>query len=415
MQRNRGFSTILMSVVVLIAVTMSSFMAANRIINHQSIITTKAQHIAAFQIAQAGLDYATVHLTANYDSIVNGQTVQVALSAQRYFVLTYTFVDGKDLIRVQSVGYLTDASSQIAADHTLQQTVSYQGSSSVITGDYALQTRTNASAKNNAIIYNLSGGLYTARVGEDITFANNARTELATGPGSSNYLGIQDDVQFDPNIASMTNDEMQTNFLGAPITDYQVASTTYNLPMQSGNHSYNSDLQGMTGVGISLTQSGGEASFKNNSWTGAENDPIVLVVNLSNGAKFSLSNNVDVYGKIVANGGSVEIGNNAQLVGDLIVDGDLELGNNVTVDGDVIVTGNVELNNNARVNGTLFALGDVEMQNNVEVHGAVVAGGEVTMRNNAKIIYNATNAAVTIPGASGTPSYARVMGSWSDF
>jgi len=83
--------------------------------------------------------------------------------------------------------------------------------------------------------------------------------------------------------------------------------------------------------------------------------------------------------------GDIGLGNNEEIIGDVLADGNITLGNNATINGNAYATGNITLNNNAEVTGDVIALGDITLNNNSEIGGNVSVGSNLMLSNNSKI------------------------------
>lgn len=387
-----------------------SFISASSVTTRQHVLQQSYQNMTSFQTAQAGLDYSIPYLTDNADTIGDGDGITVNLSGGNYFTLVFEFLDGKNLIRVHSTGHAGDGSGS----HAIEHIVHYIEGEKTIMPSYAVQARGELAMFNNADISDLSGSLYTARLGGDADLNHSASTTLSSGEASTRSGIGEDIVRFDTEILSSSDADLELAFLGIALATYLEATPTLTLPAQTGNYDYQADINGVVGETILITHSGGSANFGSLSYLGTATDPVILVVNLDGAGTFRMQNNTEIYGKVIVNNGTASIENSAVIHGNLIVDGNLQLGNNVTIDGDVIATGNVQMQNSSEVNGAVFALGDVNLENNVTINGALMSGGEITMKNSAQVIYNPENAAISIPGEKTATGYAKISGSWTD-
>lgn len=408
---SRGFTTLLFTLVILMSLVGFSYISASTLTTHQQNISQDKIALEAFNAAQAGLDYGVPYLTDHYATLANNSSVEFNNGDGSSTTVVFTFVDGKDLIRINSTGSAADGS-----ERRLQQLVQYKADSGNGNLSFALQSQGGVVMKNNAIVSDLSGSAQTIRSGGDVSLSNNAKTVLSTGVSSIGPSNIGSDIVMNDFSFSAVNDaDLFLNFLKSPFVDFQSATTSMNFTPKTGNYTYN-NLTNINGTSIGVNHSNGLGKVGNNAKLGSVNSPVVLKITLNGNASFQISNNAIVHGKIITSQGSILLDNNTHLYGDLIVDGDVTLGNNVIVDGDVITTGNLLLNNNAQINGVGFALGNVDLINNAIINGAVLAGGNlVNLKENAKITYNPTNAEVTNPGVSiSSGSYGKVSGSWMD-
>jgi hypothetical protein len=87
--------------------------------------------------------------------------------------------------------------------------------------------------------------------------------------------------------------------------------------------------------------------------TGSETDPALQCEpgNVNGGGNEQFDN--------IAVEGSVNLGDNARVTGDIVANGNVNLNNNVKIDGDVRAGGSVSLSNNARVSGDVSAGGNI--------------------------------------------------------
>ncbi|MFH1646708.1 MAG: polymer-forming cytoskeletal protein [Chloroflexota bacterium] len=120
-------------------------------------------------------------------------------------------------------------------------------------------------------------------------------------------------------------------------------------------------------------------------------DDVVGDVFIDNDA--NIDGNVTVDGSLYATG-DVEMANNAEITGDVVAGGALELFNNAVIGGDVSTGGDLRLNNNSEigsieVGGNVCAGGNVYLENNTVINGSVYITGSVTSKiqlaNNARI------------------------------
>lgn len=410
--RQRGFATLMFTLVILMSLISLTYISASTITNHQRGLVLDKLEAQTFNAAQAGLDYGTPYLTSHYSTVTDGSSVQFTNGDGSTTNVTFAFVGNKDLIRMTSTGSAPNS----ASSRTVQQLVKYKSDAGGGTLGFALQSQGAVSMKNNAIVSDLSGSTQTIRSGGLVSMSNNAKTILDSGVASLSSPG-RDIVMNDLSFAALSDANLFLNFLNAPFTDYQGSniSTTLNFS-HSGNYTYYNATNIFSGS-IGINQSGGLGQIGNNAKLGKANSPVVLYITLNGNASFQISNNAIIYGRIITSQGSIKLDNNTHLYGDLIVDGNVELGNNVIVDGDVITTGNLLLNNNAQINGVGFALGAVDLSNNAIINGAVLSGGnKVDLSNNARITYNPANAQVAPFGQAGgsNGSYGKVSGSWRE-
>lgn len=406
-----GFTTLLFTLIVLISLVGFSYISASTTVAHQRVVLQHKISMAAFNAAQAGIDYGIPYLTSHYATITDGNQVNFTNGDGSSTNIRFDFVGNKDLIRITSTGTGADGSSR-----TVEQLAKYETDSGNATLSFALQSQGNVNMRNNAIVSDLSGSAQTIRSGGTVSLNNNAKTFLSTGVASIGPDNIGSDiVTSDLSFAAISDSDLFLSFLNSPFINFQSAATTMNFTPRTGNYTYH-NLTNMNGISIGVNHSNGIGRMGNNAKLGNTNSPVTLVIKLNGNASFQISNNAIIHGKIITSQGNIVLDNNTHLYGDLVVDGNVTLGNNVIVDGNVITTGNLLLNNNAKINGVGFALGNVDLINNAIINGAVLSGGNlVNLRENAQITYNPTNAQVKNPsGSATTGSYGKVSGSWTD-
>lgn len=124
-------------------------------------------------------------------------------------------------------------------------------------------------------------------------------------------------------------------------------------------------------------------------WSGEGNidDDVAGDVFIDNDA--NIDGNVTVDGSFYATG-DVEMANNAEITGDVVAGGALELFNNAVIGGNVSAGGDLRLNNNSEigsieVGGDVCAGGNVYLENNTVIYGSVSTAGRLDMSGNSDI------------------------------
>ncbi len=404
--KQSGFAVLLISAVLMIAAAMLSFLLSGSVVSQQRNIGNDLRISQALSAAQAGVEYGTVYLDDNYDTITDGQTVSGTLSNGSTYAVTFTFQGSKDLIKVVATG----ASSDNTATRVISQTVSYvteEVAGGVMT-DVPLTTRGAVQMDSNSQIINESND-FTITSGGEVTLSLNATTETASGVSSSSGDIQTDIIQNDSATGSKTDTELQNDILGDLISNFTMtADITYD---HSSDYDYSAEVDGIEGQNIQMNQNGTTATITGNINIGTASNPVTMYVD----GDLTVSSNVIIYGNIHVTG-NILMNSNVQIYGNISSEGDLQMNSNDVVHGNVTITGEVTLNSNATVYGLLFALSPngITMNSNSAVYGAVVSGGPTELNSQAKIEYNAENVTSSTGGTSTTGNYAKVPGSWND-
>jgi len=156
-QKTQGFSTLVFTLVILLSIAMLATVSSQAVFTHQKTLTNYHQGQSAFDAAQGGLDYAVPYLTVNYDTLTDGASFGQTLSDGTSFLTQIEYLDGKDLLRVTSVGYSSDGLDS----KTLQKIIQYKGPETVIQWPYAVQARKNLMIRDNGELSDTGGNIYT--------------------------------------------------------------------------------------------------------------------------------------------------------------------------------------------------------------------------------------------------------------
>lgn len=427
-QKTQGFSTLVFTLVILLSMAMLATVSSQAVITHQKALTSYHQSQSAFDAAQAGLDYAVPYLDANYESLADGASFAQTLTNGSSFSTSIQYLDGKDVLRVTSVGYSSDGLDS----KTISKIVQYAEPEITTHWPYAVQSRSNLMIRDNGELSDLGGNIYTAKIGTTATIVDSGKTTLATGTASTSGSIATDVVQNDPDLATKTDEQFEDQFLGARIADLQAVSTEVTMPVNAGTltgtyiYDYNSATFApySSAESITFSQVDGEVQIKGTTVIGSPESPKNVVVNLSGNytlpsgtvksSEFQLRQDAQIYGDLVVNG-NMTIVDTTKVHGTVVVDGNLTLVDGSEIDGSVIVKGDVLLLNNSRVNGAVFALGKVHVHQTAVINGAVASGGEVRLTGNGKINYDTDTAKITVAGSTSTAGYGQLAGSWTDF
>lgn len=428
-KKTQGFATLLFTLVIMMSLVAFTFISANTVVNNQRSVVTYHEQQSAFNIAQAGLDYAIPYLNANYATISNGSSQQINIPGGGHATVSFAFVGDKDTIRVTSVGYGPDNTNA----SSMQQLVKYQSASTVTQWPRAAEIRGNLMMRDSAQLIDLTGGLYTARVGgSNRTLVDSAKTILSSGV-SSTASALKSDLQADASFATKTNTELETQFLGQPIVKFKEISTQADLPNNAGtpegtyiyNYSNTTFAPYSSANSYTINQVNGEAQLKGTTVIGSPSSPKNLVVNLSGTytlpsgtvkpSELQIRQTAKIYGDLIINGNAIIV-DSGQVTGKIIVEGNLTLVDSSVINGTVIVKGNLTMLNSSQVNGAVFALGKVEVNQSASINGAAVVGGsELRLVTSGKLNYSSSLAQVTISSSGSAGSgYGRVAGSWTD-
>lgn len=459
-QKSQGFAVLLFTTVVLASITAFAFLSAESVVTQQRVVLSAHKEQSAFNIAQAGLDYAVSYLTANYATLANGSSTRVNMPGGGYAQLSFAFVGDKDTIEVTSVGYGADSVNNA----TVKQLVKYNEGLSYKTLSQAAIGRNGLyMGSTTAVISDNQGNTVTTRLGENVISLVNGRT-LLNGIISSYGTRIGADIVIDPSIfAGKTTDELEVDFLGrtiaemadvdteavvtnaqaTPATALQI-SATINTASYSV-YSKNTLTANSTRNSVTINQVGSSAAISGGTY-GSSTTPFVLEVNLSGSSAGSavgsnrpsyllIQSNAIIYGDVIVHGGDLVLDKGATIHGDVIANGGTIQVRGSRVNGAVVSSSHTSLFAGTTINGLVYAGGDFRtFSPNTVVNGGVYAGNQLRIGNTplvydpgypnntvvanaasttqgGRINYNANLAKIAAPGASG---YGRVAGSWTD-
>ncbi len=385
--RMSGFSTLMMTLVILVCVTLLAFLSASTVLTHQKVVVDERVSQQAFNAAQAGLEHGMVYLDNNYSTLIDGETVTGSLPGGANYSTTFIFESGKNLIEVTSVGTSSDG----LVNSNLLQRVKYQsgagaGSMALNPPPQPLTVRGSVDLTGNTRIENSETGTNVV-AGGVVTLGGSAQTYINSFPSSNRFITGMDINQGDAGAASSSDAELENTYLGRSIDDLKkLSDRTYTSSL---THDYSGYLTSAQGQTITIEQLAGKARIRGSNLTlGSAERPINIIVD----------GNLEVASADMING-------------------------NVTIHGNLIVTGNVELNSNVVVNGLVFVLGTtgLRMEGNALVNGGVISGGDATITQlvfsgNSKVKYDSAILKRTISGLpGGGGSYGRLAGTWKDF
>lgn len=466
-QKSQGFATLLFTMIVLASITAFAFLSANAVITKQHSVRVYHEEQSAFNIAQAGLDYAIPYLSANYATITNGSSQQMSLPGGGYATVQFAFVGDKNTIRLTSVG--RTAGGQTSA--SVQQLVKYNSNTAYKTLGQAAVARSGlfmgsayANIKDNeghAVTVRLgtsasvvmgSGKTYLNNIvsssktrGADIVTDSSFFAGLSTNQIETNVLG-----KTIANLAAVTTDGVVANTPGVPGVSATSIGATINSTTYS-KYSYSALTNNGTRNSVTINQNGPSAAIIGGTY-GSPTKPFVIKANLSGSAKgedgqrpslLVIQGNTVIYGDVIVEGGDVVLDQNVIVYGNVIANGSTVQIQNSTVNGAIISSGNTSLFYNSKVNGIVYAGGDFRTfsasgaSTSIPiVNGAVFSNAQLRIGNtpivydpgypnnsvvgnpaftNASglINYDSSLARFAVPN-SGNGTYSRVAGSWSD-
>lgn len=430
----QGFSTLVFTLVILLSITMLATVSSQAVITHQKSLVDYRQGQTAFEAAQAGLDYAIPYLDAHYATLSDGANFTQTFPDGTSFATSVQYLGSKDVLRVTSVGRSSDG----VETQTISKILQYKTPETVIQWPYAVQSRKTMLLKDSSKLIDLGGNIYSARVGSSdaraVEILDHASTVLSTGTASTaaTAAAARSDITVDTTLFTKTDEQMQTQFLGQTIDHLQDVTTAVTMPSNAGmpQGTYIYDYNASTfapyssAASVTLVQSNGEAQMKGATTIGSADHPKNLVVEVSGtyvlpsgerkASEFQMRENAEIYGDLIVNG-NVTITDASKIHGNIIADGSVTLVDGSTLKGSIIAKGEVRLMNNAKVEGAVFSLSNVHLDNDAVIKGAAVAGNQVYLGGNSKIDYNTDLAKVVTAGTAVTSGYGALAGSWSDF
>lgn len=371
-KQQSGFAILLVSAILLLSATMLSFVLAGSTVTMQRSVGNEYRMSQAFSAAQAGVEYSIAYMSANYATLADGQTITDTLADGSSYSSVLTYLNGKDLVKLTSTGNSADNSS----NRVISQVVSYQSSSGGTSiPPLPIKAVNRVKLKDSAKIHNYEND-DTTLTGRDIRIKNSAKTYLDGGESSNSSSIGSDVVEYDAATAALTSSKLQIATLGKEISEYQSSAThTYSA---SSHNNYSSQLDGLTGTIIWISQTNGYAKLDGSIVVGSAANPVTI-----------------------------------------FVDGKIKIKENVKIYGNIIATGKIKLRGSTEVRGLVFSAADnknLKAKHSVKVWGAVISAKKVKVYDSAEIYYdsavlNSTLANILTPGSS---AYAKVPGSWND-
>lgn len=347
-KRMEGAATLIITAILLVAITFIVLFAANYIFFQQRITSNTNRNNQAFEAAEAGLEFSIQYLQANRTAIIatatNGyinysdsSTTNVTFTNGSKFSVVFTnpIQNNYDTIQITSTGVSDDGTST----RIIQQQVKY--SSYLNTPPILPMTvRGTVNLSGSFTITNTETN-QTIRSGSAVTFSGSAHTVTQTGGSDRNSVGL--DVQPALSaISNLTTTQMFSSYFTNSLTS---GSTTYSYE-ESSNRNYSTTLNGMTGSSIWINQKNGTTATLNGTITiGSPSAPVLLVVQ----GNLEILGNVTIYGMVyVINSQEfslneeVEAQGNSQIIGGLVVTGGLAASGNSQVTFNSSVLNNLQ-------------------------------------------------------------------------
>lgn len=322
-----GFAVLLNAVIIMLGIAITAIVGVQSMRFGQIEQNNDYHQRLAFQAAEAGLDYAKVHLDNNATAIkatVNGSG----------FVTGYSNASTTNVAFTNGTTYSVTYSNPVASDFTLMQITSTgtaDGGSATrtITQQFKLMpyvasappagivSKGNVTLGGNVSIANTVTGK-TIWSGGNVSLSGSAGTVGAGGVTSSRSGLNSDVIDNDAGLSSLTNDAFFSGFFGASKATTQAnANVTYT---NNADTNYSALLNGVTGKTIWINQTGGEARLSGNATIGSPTAPVVLIVN----GPFKANGTTTIYGMVYVIGTWDNSG-----------------GGNLTVDGSIVIEGSM--------------------------------------------------------------------------
>jgi Tfp pilus assembly protein PilX len=361
---HRGISSLVLIFTLMLLSTLFILFAAQFSILQQKITANLYRNQQAFEAAQAGLEASIPYLEANYSTIVaaasggyltpyvnsNTQNVALANGSQYSFVFSNPTANNFQLITVTSTGTTADGTSTRVVTQRIK---SY--SSSIPVPTVTLGSQDDVSVGNTAVISNTFTNSNII-AGGSVSFSSSGHTTTSSGTTSSTS-GLGSDVtQNNSALSSLSSGTYFRNVFGVSSSSLRsIANYTYSFLV---DHTYNANLNGLTGSIIWIDQFFGTATINSTTVIGSIAQPVILVVN-----------------------------------------------------------GNLLISDSAVINGFIFILNPsnaVVIRSSAILNGAIATSGDLSFQGGAALNYNSA-ILYALPSVGGTTHYAKVPGSWRDF
>lgn len=324
-KQQQGIMTLMLSVILLAAMSLSVVNIGNMINTEQKIYNNQYRNQQAFSAAQAGIEYGLQYLKNNKTSIVvdsnnDGQidsnvlVTQLANSSDFSLRISNTTTQNFDLIQLSSVGRSDDG----ASTRELRQQVQWKSLIPYLP-PVPVIARNNASLSGNASVLNMHDQ-YTIWAGNNVSYQGNSSSQTASHLSDKFFMDA-DVLNNDSNLNNSTTDAFFQNFFGSSKSAVSQSADIY--LSGSGNSNYSSDVSGVTGKSIWIEQSSGSASINGNTTIGSVNQPVLLIVN----GEAKLNGNLTIYGAVYFTSSNSKLNGNLDIYGTVIAENNLEIAN----------------------------------------------------------------------------------------
>lgn len=351
-KRQQGIALLFSCLALLLLVSVVTVYATNAVINQQKLLANNYRSTIAFEAAEAGLEYGLAFFKQNKAAIlvdrgggkIDGYTftsTYPALTNNATFSVAYTspIVNDLTVVMITATGY----DSENSAHRTLSLLIKGKAIFTSLATANTVTVRNTVSTSGNVSITN-NNAIATANAGGAVSFSGSSGTQASingTGSVSSSKNGLAADVTQNNNaLSSGTTDAFFTSIFGASRTAVQSqAGTVLN---NSTSTSYNT-LNGVTKQIIWINQSGGTASINASTTIGSTSAPVILIVNLTNGAQLSINGSTTINGLLyVASNWNNGGGGNATINGNAIVEGNFSSTGNLSVNYNSTIAQNLK-------------------------------------------------------------------------
>lgn len=370
--RERGVATILVTVLLLLVVTLTSFFVARTVLAEQTMLSNQYRSVQADQAALAGLEYALIYLNENHATVADNQILNGTLGNGATYSMQFQFQGSNAHINIQSTGVSGDGT----ASHIINEQTKSASIQNNATFGLSMKVKGTTNLLGNATVANFDND-NTIQSGGVVSFNGNSNTYLTSGE-SSNASETKSDVsENNATLAAKTSGELFLDQFGVTLASFEaIADVSFS---GSGTTNYKNDLNGLTGQTIWINQNGGVAQLNGNTTIGSAADPVTIVVSE----------------------GSMEIEGNTTIYGNIFMENELEMRGNLEVYGMVFVGSSGVLEDDSSILG------------NAEIYGGLIVADDLTIQGNAYVEYDQSN--ILSYGSSTTTVYGRVSGSWRDF
>lgn len=324
--KQRGLALLFTSIALLLIASTVTIYTTNSVATEQRVLTKNYQIEQALQAAEAGLDFGLAYLKQNSSSIVidrgnskiDGYTFPAgaitALPNGATYTIQYTTpvpANYRSLVLITATGISSDDTATRKVSQLVKQKPLIAAASN---WPLTVQNTVTLSGNVNVVNNTLNS---TIRSGGNTILSGSANTQGATTSSSSTNIR-PDIVRNDSTLSS--GDSFYNNYFG--ISRSSLLSMANIYLSSSTDVNYAATLNGQKNKIIWLEQTGGTITINNNAVIGSASQPVIMFVNLSNGASLNLNGGMRFYGLLYVvgnwdNGG----GGTSYLYGNVIVQG----------------------------------------------------------------------------------------------